>query len=201
MKDFFIRESIYLRPLEPEDLDVLYKWENDTKLWQKGATVSPFSRFTIRQYLVDAHDDIFQTKQLRMMIVEKASNLPVGTVDLYDFDALNRRACIGILVDEDFQKKGYGLQALSCVEEYTFCHLKLHQIYAFIPEKNQASLALFSKANFVKTGVLKEWVSIADSYEDVVVMQLLKTQTPNPKPITHTSYLIPQTSYLKPQTP
>ena len=27
-------ERIILRALEPEDLDVLYRWENDASLWQ-----------------------------------------------------------------------------------------------------------------------------------------------------------------------
>lgn len=176
MEDFFINRDIVLRSLEPEDLDVLYKWENDTRLWQKGATISPFSRFAIRQYIVDATDDIYHTRQLRMMLEEKESRLPVGTIDIYDFDPLHRRAGIGILIDEDFQQKGYALQALQCAERYAFGHLLLHQIYAFIPETNQPSLALFAKAGFEQTAVLKEWLSVEKAFVDVIVMQ--KTDAP-----------------------
>ncbi|MDO5663662.1 MAG: GNAT family N-acetyltransferase [Bacteroidia bacterium] len=171
MNDYFINQDIFLRALEPEDLEFFYKWENNTTLWQYGSSIVPFSRFALRQYIADSQMDIFQIRQLRMMVVEKTKDLVVGTVDLYEFDALNSRAGIGILVDENHQKKGYALQALACIEKYAFHHLKLHQLYAFVPEKNLPSLALFEKADYRKTAVLKDWVSISKSYGDVIVMQ------------------------------
>ncbi len=171
MKDFFISDKIYLRPLEPEDLEFFYKWENDTTLWQYGSSIVPFSRFALRQYIADSRLDIFQTRQLRMMIVEKERDMVVGTVDLYEFDALNSRAGVGILVDETHQKKGYALQALSCIEKYAFGHLKLHQLYAFVPVGNLPSLALFKKADYLKTAVLKDWVSVNKSFDNIIVMQ------------------------------
>ncbi|MDO5522808.1 MAG: GNAT family N-acetyltransferase [Bacteroidia bacterium] len=171
MKDFFSNDSIFLRPLEPEDLEFFYKWENDTTLWKHGSTVVPFSRFALRQYIADSQLDIFQSRQLRMMVVEKSANVPVGTVDLYEFDALNRRAGIGILTDKDFRRKGYALQALSCIERYAFNHLNLHQLYAFVPEKNVHSHSLFAKAGYIKTAVLKDWISIGTGFTDVIVMQ------------------------------
>lgn len=171
MSDFFTHADVYLRPLEPEDLDVLYRWENDTRLWNIGATVSPFSRFTLKKYLVDATDDIYITKQLRMMIVEKGSDLPVGTLDLYEFDVFNSRAGIGVLVDEEFRGRGYATQAVECIENYAFGHLNLRQLYVHIPETNGASLKLFSDAGYMQTAKLKEWLSVNRGYADVVVMQ------------------------------
>lgn len=173
MTDFFVHKDIYLRAVEPEDLDVLYRWENDTRLWRNGGSITPFSRFVIRQYIADSMQDIFQTKQLRMMIVEKETDIAVGTIDLYEYDELNRRAAIGILVDEDYRQNGYGLQALECIGKYAFIHLKLHQLYAFVPEKNIPSLTLFTKAGYEKTAVLKDWLSYSTSYQNVIVMQLV----------------------------
>lgn len=171
MSDFFVHADIYLRPLEPEDLEVLYRWENDTRLWNIGATVSPFSRFTLKKYIAEAIDDIYITKQLRMMIVEKDSNLPVGTLDLYEFDLFNSRAGIGVLIDEDFRGKGYAAQAVACIEKYAFGHLNLHQLYVHIPVTNKASLNLFSDAEYVQTAKLKQWLSVDREHVDVVVMQ------------------------------
>ncbi len=171
MRDFFVRDALFLRPLEPEDLDLLYQWENDTRLWKNGSTLTPFSRFTLRQYLADARQDIYQVRQLRMMIVEKESNKAAGTIDLYDFDPLNGKAGVGILVDEFFRKKGYALQALSCMEDYAFNHLKLRQLYAFVPAGNIPSRFLFEKAGYEKTAVLRDWISLNRSFTDVMVMQ------------------------------
>lgn len=59
---------VTLRALEPEDLEILYQWENDPKIWQSGHTLTPFSRFVLKQYLENSHLDIYQTKQLRFII-------------------------------------------------------------------------------------------------------------------------------------
>ena len=41
-----ILPSINFRAMEPEDLDLLYTIENDTKLWNIGVTSVPYSRYT-----------------------------------------------------------------------------------------------------------------------------------------------------------
>jgi diamine N-acetyltransferase len=42
-------QDIYLRALEPEDLDFLYQIENDSSIWQYGANKAPVSRFCLKQ--------------------------------------------------------------------------------------------------------------------------------------------------------
>ena len=166
--------DIKLRALEPEDLDMLYRWENDTRLWQYGAAIHPYSRFSLKQYIADSQASIEQTKQLRLMIVERQSSQVVGTVDLYDFDFIHRRAGVGILIDEDFREKGYALQALACIEAYTLEHLGLKQTYAFVPETNTASILLFEKSGYEKTAVLKKWLSLGRQFTNVVVFQKIQ---------------------------
>ena len=165
--------TIRLRALEPEDIETLYAWENDTELWQLGASIAPFSRFVIKEYLIDSKQDIYQNKQLRLMIELKESGRAIGTIDLYDFEPLHRRAGIGILIDKKFRHQGFGLQTLALIKEYCFGFLKMNQLYAFIPEKNKNSITLFEKAAFHQSGVLKEWLSLKNGFENVVIMQLV----------------------------
>ena len=82
--ELLTNERISLRALEPEDLDILYKWENDTSLWENGTTTVPYSRFTLYEYLKNYSTDIYQDKQLRLMITLNNGKVPVGTVDLFD---------------------------------------------------------------------------------------------------------------------
>jgi diamine N-acetyltransferase len=163
--------NIRLRALEPEDIDTLYAWENDTELWQLGASIAPFSRFVIKEYLIDSKQDIFQNKQLRLMIELKENDIAIGTIDLYDFEPLHRRAGIGILIDKKYRRQGFGFQTLALICEYCFEFLKMNQLFAFIPEQNQNSIALFEKADFQKSGALKEWLSSENGFENVVIMQ------------------------------
>lgn len=155
-------EHIYLRALEPEDLDVIYKVENNELLWNVGETIAPFSRYTIKEYLANAHKDIYEVKQLRLVICDKTEiNNFIGFVDLYDFDPHNLRAGLGILIaEEGFRNKGYGAEALKIIKNYCKTHLKIHQLYASIEESNMPSIALFEKAQFKCVGLKKDWKRI-----------------------------------------
>ena len=79
-------ENILIRALEPEDLEYLYKWENDMDLWDVSDTLTPFSHFTLKKYIENAHVDIYTSKQLRLMITRVDTQEPIGLIDLYDFD-------------------------------------------------------------------------------------------------------------------
>ena len=39
--------TIRLRALEPTDLQLLYKWENDSSIWEVSHTIKPFFDFCI----------------------------------------------------------------------------------------------------------------------------------------------------------
>ena len=52
-------EHIFLRALEPEDLDFVYEIENDENIWEISCTQTPYSRFLIKQYLENAHKDSY----------------------------------------------------------------------------------------------------------------------------------------------
>jgi diamine N-acetyltransferase len=171
MEYMLSNERIRLRAMEPEDLDCLYRWENDDRLWAFGSTLAPFSRFVLRQYIESASQDLFEAKQLRLMIVENVGGKAVGTIDLYDFDPFHLRAGIGILIDPEHQKQGFASEALVLLKGYAFGFLKMNQLYAFIPSMNLASLHLFRQSGFVESGLLRKWNKASEGMEDVFVYQ------------------------------
>lgn len=169
--------QIKLRAVEPEDLDILYKWENVTALWIHGNTLAPYSKLVLRQYINDSLEmDIFQSKQLRLMICLAEDGTTIGTVDLYDIDAYHRRAGIGILIDEEYRQKRYASLALELMAEYAFNFLYLHQLYAYISASNTKSINLFKKLEYNQVGVLKDWIQRTDTFEDVHLFQLLNNK-------------------------
>lgn len=148
---------IYLRALELEDLEDLYYIENDETLWHVAETVTPFSRHVLSNYLANAHKDIFETRQLRLVICKEDSKVLVGMIDLFDFDPINLRVGIGIIIKAENERKGYAIESLSLVLNYCKTHLKLHQLYANIGEDNAPSIALFKKMKFTEIGLKKDW--------------------------------------------
>lgn len=165
-------DAVRLRALEPDDLSLLYTWENNPRLWALGSTLSPYSAYVLRQYLERAAADIYETRQLRLMIELKGEATCIGTVDLYEFDPYHRRAGIGLLVDEAYQRKGYGLEALTLMRNYAFRFLGINMLFAHVPIDNLPSLHLFRKAGYTESGILKQWLRREDTWMDVAVYQL-----------------------------
>lgn len=169
--------QIKLRAVEPEDLDLLYSWENETTLWIHGNTLAPYSKLVLRQYINDALEmDIYQSKQLRLMIDHVSGNKTIGTVDLYEIDAHNRRAGIGILIDKTYRQQGMASQALTLAKEYAFDFLYLHQLYAYISVSNLNSIKLFNKSGYKEVGILKDWLQRGEKFEDVLLLQLINNK-------------------------
>ena len=168
-------KRIYLRALEPEDLSFLHSIENDENLWELSHTQTPYSLYILKQYLQNAHQDIFEAKQLRL-VISNYDNMPLGMIDLFDFDFKNSRAGVGILVYEpEDRQQGYGKEALQLLINYSFTHLNLHQLYCNISEDNQSSINLFVNAGFEKVGVKKDWVYRNKTYKDEYLFQLINS--------------------------
>lgn len=166
-------EKLYLRALEPEDLEFIYQIENDESIWEISATQTPYSRFLIKQYLENAHQDIYEAKQVRLVIVNMKKE-SIGLIDLFEFDPKNKRVGVGLLIAKSEHKhKGYGKEALQLVCNYAFTHLHVHQVYANIGEDNTASIKLFENLGFQQIGVKRDWNYVNGDYKNELFYQKL----------------------------
>ena len=168
-------DAIRLRALEPEDLEFLYRWENETSLWDVGNTLAPYSRYNLKQYIAQSHEDIYTLRQLRLVIEAKETHLPLGMIDLFDFEPHDRRAAMGLYIDTPFQHLGIGRAALQLMVDYAFSFLRLHQLYVHIQTDNTPCLTLFRKFGFSSAGILREWAQTPDGFKDVEILQLLNS--------------------------
>lgn len=167
-------KNLYLRALEPEDLEFIHSVENDEIFWEISNTQTPFSKYILNQYLENSYKDIYEIKQLRL-VISNYENETLGMIDLFDFDFKNSRAGVGILIKESAQRqKGYGKEALQLLVDYTFEQLNLHQLYCNITDGNNASISLFKKQGFEKVGLKKDWNFINGTYQNEYLFQLIK---------------------------
>jgi len=165
--------KVLLRALEQDDLDNLYSWENNPENWKVSQTLAPFSRKLLKKYLETAHLDLFQIKQLRLVIELQETNTPIGLIDLFDFDPFNQRAGLGILIGrKDERQKGYAGEALNILLDYCFSILILNQVYCSILVSNEMSHNLFLNAGFKLTGTKKSWIKTSSGWEDEHFFQL-----------------------------
>jgi diamine N-acetyltransferase len=165
-------ETIRLRALEPADLNILYRWENDTSHWEMGNTLTPYSRHILKQYIDGAGNELYTNRQMRLMIElkKRSKATPVGTVDLYDYEPRHLRAETGILICPAGRRQGLATAALTLMTDYAFTFLHLHLLYAYIPLTNAPCLRLFDRCGFETACILKEWLMTSDGYVDVALV-------------------------------
>lgn len=171
MKNLLAYGKITLRPLEPADIDLLYEWENNMEIWNVSNTRTPFSKFILAEYLKESAKDIYETKQLRL-VIENKNMEPVGAVDLFDFDPYHMRAGIGILIHKaEDRNHGYASDALNAMFDFSLEVLGLKQLYTNISAENHASVHIFEKAGFIKTGTKVNWLKTKNGWEDEYLLQ------------------------------
>lgn len=108
------------------------------------------------------------------MICLIKDNTSIGTIDLFEFEPLHLRVGIGILIFEQFRKKGYGAEAICLVKKYTQQILMMHQLFCNISSSNIESISLFEKNGFQKIGIKKQWNQISKNiFEDELMYQLV----------------------------
>lgn len=164
-------KHIYLRAIEPSDIDFLYQLENDASVWEVSGTTAPYSKQVLKLYLENAYKDIYEAKQLRLCICNTDDKV-IGLVDLFDFDPKNKRAGLGIIiVGKKNRNKGFGAESLQIVCDYAFSILNLRQLYANVLGDNEASKHLFQKLGFEAVGEKKDWVFINGTFKNEILYQ------------------------------
>ena len=172
--NFFVAEHVALRAMEPEDLEVMYRMENDPKSWDVTNFSVPYSKYVLRHYIEDSQCDMFADRQLRLMIIERSSQQVAGTIDITDFAPMHGRGEVGIAVLKEFQGKGYAREALQLLCDYAFNFLAVKQLVAHVGVDNEVSLHLFEFCGFARCGLLKEWWCVGGDYKDVVLLQRIR---------------------------
>ncbi|MCC2548366.1 GNAT family N-acetyltransferase [Hymenobacter sp. BT175] len=162
---------IFLRALEPGDLDFLYVLENDPSLWAVSDTLAPLSRHVLTEYLSHAAADFYEVRQLRLVICQAEDGCAVGTIDLFGFEPRHQRAGVGITVVAGKRGRGVAREALTRVLDYARDTLYLHQLHCTIAVTNTASRRLFEGAGFRQVGVRRDWLRTKNGWEDVLELQ------------------------------
>lgn len=178
-QSFLMNDRIYLRAVEPEDLDVMYEMENDPSMWDISNFTVPYSRHVLRQYIQATQCDIFADKQLRLMIVRIDDQRILGTIDISDFVPLHSRGEVGIAIHKDYRRQGYGADALRLLCQYAFEFLSMTQLFAHVAVDNEVCMGLFASCGFEQCGLLKNWLQVGGVYKDAVIFQCLNPNKQN----------------------
>jgi [ribosomal protein S5]-alanine N-acetyltransferase len=176
-----MENKIYLRAFEYSDLSFLNSIRNDDILFQ---TTTGNKYYVSSEYDKKwVEDKIFNNyHQLYLVICCKNSNEPVGYTSANNIDYINRKAeWGGMLISSKHINGGFGTEACHLFIDHLFGELGMNMIYAFVKENNKASNRLSEKFGFTKDGVIRDFVYKQNSYHNVSIYTLLKSEYDNRK--------------------
>lgn len=139
-----VGRNISLRSLIDSDLDFLEKIENNTSLWKYGSEQKIYTREELKSYIQNSDTPIQIAKQYRFVIDYKT--IPVGFIDLFNFK--EKEVSIGIIIDEEYQNRGFAKESLSLLSDYCLDYLNITQLKCSVDASNKKSNFLFLSSGF-----------------------------------------------------
>jgi len=170
----FTLDDVTVRPLEPEDAELLHTWGQDLELEMASGFGPILGRAAHRGRLLDRienpRDDVIT------LGIETGGRL-VGTIQLAFIDREERRAAMGIVLGErDTWGTGVAERAVRILLDVAFTHQGLERVYAECYAWNTRAHGLFRKVGFAPEGILRRHEIHAGERQDMHVFGILKEE-------------------------
>jgi diamine N-acetyltransferase len=166
----YLAHEIFLRPLEQRDLPHVHEWNNSIGMMRYWFE-EPYESFDELKELYIKH--IHDQSERRFIIAN--NNVTIGLIELTEIDFIHRKAEFGILIDPQYQGKGYGFEATKKALDHAFGILNLHKIYLLVDERNENAVHLYKKAGFLEEAKLIDEFFVDGAYRAALRMYILST--------------------------
>ena len=176
-------KNIRLRAIEPSDAVSFYAWDQDSdmgryldRVWQPVSLESQ-KRWTERASAQEPGDEFF-------FVIENQAGEMVGSISSHHCDRRTGVFSYGVAVQADFQRRGYGSEAIRMVLRYFFEELRYQKVNVEIHSDNPASAHLHESLGFQLEGRVRRSVYSGGQFLDNLIYGMTteefrgSTQTP-----------------------
>jgi [ribosomal protein S5]-alanine N-acetyltransferase len=168
-------ERIYLRPLEPDDAELVHRWYADAEFAAlMGEAPMSFAARRARydRRAVDPPPDLLQ-----FIIGRLDDDEPIGRLDLFDIDRTNGSAGFGIGIGErELWGQGYGTDAVQTLLDLCFGQLRLERVWLGTDATNMRAQRAYEKSGFRHEGVFRHAYYQDGKFGDEVRMAILREE-------------------------
>lgn len=171
---FLIGDTVYLRPLEPEDAGSMVPWMNDREVTRSLKVARPTNLADEQAFIerVTKSD-----KDISVAIMTRAGDRFIGTAALMMIQWRERQACFGISIGDKAQwGRGYGTEVTELLTAHAFQALNLNRVWLHVYDFNTAGMRAYEKAGFRREGILRQGAFVEGAYRDVHVMAVLREE-------------------------
>jgi RimJ/RimL family protein N-acetyltransferase len=168
-------EHVYLRPLEPADVELVHRWFSDARvlLLMGELPRSLASRQRSAEASVESQGD----DHFSFVICRLADSEPVGRTDVFEIDRHNGSAAFGITIgDPALWGQGLGTDAINVVVDFAFGQLRLERLWLGTDANNTRAQTAYAKAGFTVEGRLRHAYYQDGEFVDEIRMAMLRDE-------------------------
>ena len=158
--------TVALRPVEDDDLPLIFRWQNDAEVWSSMDYQRPFSTDDIRT-------DIDRARREGHPFVIEVEGRPIGRIGLNGFRTRDRICALYLFIGEERDRgEGYALDAVSTLVGYAFERNDLARIELWTLATNERAIEVYEACGFRREAVLPERSWKDGAWVDHVVMSV-----------------------------
>ena len=145
-------DRLTLRPICKNDIPDLREWMSDESLYTYWGK-SPSKSEKNPERLFEKTEK--PTKSFHLGIEESASGKVVGDIWVYLIEN-DRMASVALRIAHDYQRKGYGTEALSAMTRFCFEKTELKRLWTKVDVRNTASQKMLEKCGYIREGLIRQ---------------------------------------------
>jgi len=166
-----VGQKVFLRITTPLDVSNMYPW---------SLACEPQSLSCRPRILRTAEEAVEGFKAMKksadrqsFSVLRKEDKALVGRINYFDLNSLNRSVELGLLIDPDEHRKGYGSDAMKVLIRYLFQYRGLNKVHAQTAGFNQGTIALLEKLGFHRDATLRDHYFYDGAFHPGYVYSLL----------------------------
>jgi RimJ/RimL family protein N-acetyltransferase len=168
-------ERVYLRALEPSDVELVHRWyehADTARLMGEQPRSLAHRRADAASEVGKAGRDWFS-----FVISLLSDDRPIGRADVFEIDRVNGSAGFGIAIGEhDLRGAGLGTDAVNALTDFCFGQLRLERLWLVTDSVNARAQHVYIKAGFVHEGVLRRAFYQDGVFQDDIRMAMLRAE-------------------------
>ena len=180
----FEGKNIRFGPIDYEkDPEVESKWTHDSDFMRMFdiRPARPMSAAMMKKHYEKLEKEIDEDKNIYYFTIRaKDDDRLIGKAMVDDIEWANGNSSIRLGIGSpDDQRKGYGSEALKMLLRFIFAEINMFRTSAFVPEYNEAMIALLKKFGFIEEVRRRQAVERDGRRWDMLVFGLLREDWQN----------------------
>lgn len=169
-------EKVRLRALEREDLPLLHRFNNDLSVELAGGGDPPMPQ-ALARLEAEFNQQTGSGGRDDASFAIEADGQFIGICALFNFNQTAHNCELGITIgDKDYWGKGYGREAVALLVNYAFRYRNQHRVWLEVHGRNERAQRAYKAVGFVEEGRLRQHVYDDGSYDDLMMMGILRTE-------------------------